>query len=405
MTASERLIAYAKYDTASDPDSASSPSTEKQKRLSEALARELAQLGLADARTDDYGYVYASLPASKGAESATAIGLIAHVDTSPDAPGANVRPRIVKNYQGGDITLNEQQGISLSPRDYPYVEDYRGQDLIVTDGTTLLGADDKAGVAEIMTALERIISEKLPHCALKIAFTPDEEVGRGVDHFDVKGFAAPYAYTVDGGLTDSYNIETFNAASAEVIIHGRNIHPGDAKGKMRNASLIAMEFNALLPEHMRPDRTEGREGFYHLCSVSGAEEECRLRYIVRDHDRAEFERKKQRLCDIKKQLDEKYVEGTVELHVCDSYYNMREVLDNYPEIAERAVKAMKAVGVAEPKAVPVRGGTDGSRLSFMGLPCPNLPTGGRNGHSRFEFTSVQELNKVVDMLLALVRPM
>ena len=373
MKAYERFLKYAAYPTMSNGDSETVPSTEKQLKLAEALRRELNALGLSDARVDRYGYVYASLPANTERPVNT-IGFIAHMDTSSEASDENIKARIV-DYTGGDIVLNEEKNIVTRVSDYPYLADYAGQQLIVSDGTTLIGADDKAGIAEIMTAVEKILTSGMPHGEIRIAFTPDEEIGRGADHFDVAGFGADYAYTVDGGPLGELEYENFNAAGAHITVHGVSIHPGSAKDKMKNAALIAFELNSLLPPEEIPSKTEGYEGFYHLASMSGETETAKLYYIIRDHDRTKFEEKKHRLVKIAETLNQKYGDGTVELSISDSYRNMKEKIEEHMYIVERAKKAMEDVGVP-PKIVPIRGGTDGARLSFMGLPCPNLCTGG-----------------------------
>lgn len=399
----EKFLRYVAVDTASDPEAECFPSTEKQKNLGRMLREELSAMGAQDARMDEYGYVYAVIPPSAGCEAAPALGLIAHMDTSPDAPGANIRPRIVKNYGGGDVLLNEEKHIVLSPEKYPYLNECVGQDLIVTDGTTLLGADDKAGVAEIMQLAEALLGENAPkHGKICIAFTPDEEVGQGADYFDLKGFGAAYAYTVDGGALGGIEYENFNAASAKVQVNGVNIHPGDAKNKMKNALHIAMEFDRLLPPAETPAHTEGYEGFYHLNEMAGDVEGCAMHYIIRDHDRSRFEARKEKMRAIARYLNETFGEGTVELTLTDSYYNMREKIEPHLHLIETAQNAMRAAGV-EPVISPIRGGTDGARLSFEGLPCPNLSTGGCNYHGRFEYIPIQSMEKMVEVLEEIVR--
>ena len=398
MEAYKRFMNYALYPTMSDGNSGTVPSTEKQLRLANALAEELRGMGL-DAKVDGYGYVYSTLPANCSGDVNT-IGLIAHMDTSPDAPDADIKLRIV-DYEGGDITLNEEKGIVMRAADYPYLESYKGQRLITSDGTTLIGADDKAGIAEIITAVEKLISSGAPHGTVRICFTPDEEIGRGADKFDVKGFAADYAYTVDGGALGEFEYENFNAAGAHITVHGISIHPGSAKDKMKNASLIACEFNSMLPPDEIPEKTEKYEGFHHLANMQGSIERASLYYIIRDHDREKFETKKRRFTEIAAALNGKYGDGTVELTLHDSYYNMKEMIEPHPHIIDRALKAMRDVGIT-PRVVPVRGGTDGARLSFMGLPCPNFCTGGENFHSRFEFVSVEAMEKISDMLVRLI---
>ena len=397
----ERFLRYVQYDTTSSEESSACPSTPGQLAFAEVLQKELEELGVSNVRSQN-AYVYGEIPATPGCEQEPAIGFIAHLDTAPAASGANVRPRVVE-YQGGDIVLNEEGPVVMKEADFPYLADYQGQALVVTDGTTLLGADDKAGVAEIMTAAERLLQGDIPHGKLCIAFTPDEEVGRGADHFDVAGFGAEYAYTVDGGDLGDINYESFNAADLKVIIHGRSIHPGSAKGKMRNALLLGMEFHGMLPVEENPMYTEGYEGFYHLEGMQGNEETAQLHYIVRDHDREKFAQKKERVEKIAAYLNDKYGDGTMVLEMADSYYNMKEKLEDRKEILLRAQEAFRACGV-EPYSTPIRGGTDGSRLSFMGLPCPNLSTGGANGHGRFEFASVPAMEKMVEVLVQMARP-
>ena len=402
MKAHERFLHYVSFDTTSDESNPACPSTPGQLTLANALAEELLNLGLSDARVDEHGYVYASLPANCETDTPT-LGFIAHMDTSPDACGHDIHPRIVENYDGGDIVLNEEQHAVMSPNKYTHLRDYIGQDLIVTDGTTLLGADDKAGVAEIMTLVEEIQRDNLPHGKLCFAFTPDEEIGRGADLFDVPGFGAQFAYTVDGGKLGELEYENFNAASAVVTVHGLNIHPGEAKNKMKNALLIAIEFQNMLPAWEIPACTEGYEGFQHLNRMNGDEETATLHYIIRDHDRAKFEAKKERFRRIAAYLNEKHGDGTIELELADSYYNMREKVEPYLFLIENAKRAMLDVGVT-PLVQPIRGGTDGSRLSYMGLPCPNLSTGGHNGHGRFEYIPVQSMDAMVRVLRRLACP-
>lgn len=391
MTVSERFLKYVSFDTQSDEASESCPSTAKQKLLGAALVEEMKAMGIADAYMDADGYVYGTV---QGAPGAPVIGLIAHMDTSPDCSGANVRPRIVE-YSGGNIRLNDTD--VLSPADFPRLSNSVGKHLIVTDGTTLLGADDKAGIAEILTAVEELMSSEVPHAAIRIGFTPDEEIGRGADRFNIKDFGADYAYTVDGGTLGELEYENFNAASAVVTFHGRNVHPGYAKNCMVNSQLIAMEFNALLPVHERPDCTEGYEGFAHLCEMSGNEECSVLKYIIRDHDRAKFERRKARFEEITAFLNQKYGENRVELTLKDSYYNMAEMIRPHMYVVDAALKTMENAGVT-PRVVPIRGGTDGARLSYEGLPCPNLFTGGENYHGRFEYVPIEDMEAAVRVI-------
>ncbi len=396
-TVQQRFLRYVRFDTKSNEDSEACPSTPGQRVLGAALVEEMLAMGVADARMDEHGYVYGTVP---GDPSLPTIGLIAHMDTSPDASGANVQTAVVP-FDGSDICLNSEKQLYLSQKDYPELKHHIGKQLIVTDGTTLLGADDKAGIAEILTAAQHLLNTKCSHATLKIGFTPDEEIGRGADLFDVKGFGADYAYTVDGGMIGELEYENFNGASAKVVVHGRNIHPGAGKDKMVNAQLIAMEFNSLLPEAQRPAYTEGYEGFIHLTDMAGEVELATLYYIVRDHDMQKFLQKKQTMEAAAHFLNEKYGSGTVELILQDSYYNMLEKIEPCMFIVERAKKAMEAVGIS-PVTVPIRGGTDGARLSYMGLPCPNLCTGGVNFHSRFEYIPVEDMEKITEMLIALL---
>lgn len=393
----ERFLRYVSYETTSDEFSETCPSTPKQRLLGEQLVKEMLEMGIEDARIDENGYVYGSIP---GDPALPAIGLIAHMDTAPDASGANIKAKIVP-FDGSDICLNEEQGIYLRESEYPALALHHGKHLIVTDGTTLLGADDKAGVAEILAAAEYLKTARIKHATLKIAFTPDEEIGRGADRFDIPGFGADYAYTCDGGLIGEMEYETFNAAGATVDFKGLNIHPGSAKGKMVNAQYIAMEFQSLLPAAQKPEYTEGYEGFLHLTDMEGSVEHARLRYIIRDHDMGKFTEKKEIMAAAADFLNRKYGGGTVTLAVKDSYYNMREKIEPCFYIVERAMKAMRAVGM-DAKTSPVRGGTDGARLSYEGLPCPNLCTGGDNYHGRFEYIPVEDMEKCVEMLISLL---
>ena len=397
-TVQERFLRYVRFDTTSDEFSETCPSTSKQKVLGQALVEEMLSMGIADARMDENGYVYGTVP---GDPNLPTIGLIAHMDTAPDASGANIRAKVIP-YEGGDILLNGEKGIYLREADYESLKRNKGKHLIVTDGTTLLGADDKAGVAEILTAAQTLLIEGGVHATLKIGFTPDEEIGRGADRFDVAHFGADYAYTADGGTIGELEYENFNAASAKVTVHGLNIHPGSAKNKMVNSQYIAMEFQSLLPQAQKPEYTENYEGFIHLTDMKGEVEESVLRYIVRDHDKTLFEEKKQLMTATAEYLNRKYGDGTVELELKDSYYNMREKIEPHMEIVDRAKRAMAAVGM-EPRTVPVRGGTDGARLSYEGLLCPNLCTGGENYHGRFEYIPVEDMEKCVAMLVALLR--
>ena len=398
MNVTERFLKYVSYPTASAEGMGRTPSTPGQMALAEELARELCDIGLRDARVDGFGYVYASLPANTDKKTNT-VGFFAHMDTAKDAPGAVIKPRLVE-YTGEDIELSA--GIFLRRADYPCLDGYMGQTLVVTDGKTLLGADDKAGIAEIMTALREITDSGMPHGEIRVAFTPDEEIGEGADHFDVAGFSADYAYTVDGGALGEVEYENFNAASARIRINGVSIHPGSAKDRMKNAARIAAEFDSLLPRDEIPERTEGYEGFHHLISISGACEEAELVYIIRDHDMGAFESKKADFIRAGGLINEKYGEGTLDISIKDSYFNMSAVIEKNMFVVERAKEAMTRVGV-DPITVPIRGGTDGARLSFMGLPCPNLSTGGENFHSRFEFVSVSSMEKMVEVLVSIAR--
>ena len=398
QTVTERFLRYVSFDTQSDEQSETCPSTDKQKQLGQALVEEMRDMGISDAYMDEHGYVYGTVPGDKDLPT---IGLIAHMDTAPDASGADIKARIVE-HDGSDILLNPEKGIYLREADYPILKKSRGKHLIVTDGTTLLGADDKAGVAEIMTAAQRLITGGGRHATLKIGFTPDEEIGRGADLFDVKGFGADYAYTADGGTIGTIEYENFNAAGAKVIFHGLNIHPGSAKDKMVNSMYLAMEFQSLLPAAQKPEYTDGYEGFFHLLHMEGEVEESRLDYIIRDHDTDKFERKKDQMAAAAAFMNRKYGEGTVELTVRDSYFNMKKCIEPHMYVVERAKAAMKAAGM-EPEEVPIRGGTDGARLSYMGLPCPNLCTGGENYHGRFEFIPVEDMESCVDMLEHILR--
>lgn len=402
----ERFLKYVKIDTQSADESDTFPSTGKQFHLADVLYQELLDMGVTDIVYDrEYCYLYASIPSNlpgDQAEKIPAIGFIAHMDTSPQVSGTNVKPRVVENYDGGDIVLNEEKQIILSPSDFPQLSSYKGSSLVVTDGTTLLGADDKAGVAEIMTAVEELMTHaEQPHGAVKVAFTPDEEVGGGVDHFNVETFGAQYAYTVDGGPVGELEYENFNAASAKVYITGKSIHPGDAKNRMLNASLLAGAFMQQLPAEQTPEHTEGYEGFYHLHGVQGDIEHAKLDYIIRDHDRVLFEKKKayfQQVCDF---MNCRYGEGTFRAEIRDSYYNMKEKILPEFHLIETAQQAMLDNGV-EPLVAPIRGGTDGCRLSFMGVPCPNLYTGGHNYHGRFEYVCVESMESMVKVIRSIV---
>ena len=398
----QRFLKYVKFDTQSDEETNLTPSTPGQMIFAQYLERELRDLGLEDISLDDNGYLMATLPANTSRRVPT-VGFIAHLDTSPDLSGKNVNPRIVKAYDGADITLNEAKGIVLSPSEFPELLHYVGQDLIVTDGNTLLGADDKAGVAEIMTAAEYLLTHpEVRHGKIRIGFTPDEEVGRGVDFFDVKAFGADFAYTMDGGFEGELEYENFNAASAKIEIQGRNVHPGYAKDKMINAIQVACELNALLPAWERPEHTEGYDGFYHCIALNGTVDQAQISYIVRDHDSARFEARKNYMQECVDLLVRKYGEGVLTLTLKDSYYNMRKMVEPHPQVIDKAIEAMKMAGV-EPLVKPIRGGTDGARLSFMGLPCPNIFTGGMNFHGRYEYCSLTTMHKAMQVILNLAQ--
>lgn len=397
MTVVDRFLKYVTFATQSDEESGITPSTSGQRVFAEALVKELEALGLEEISLDDNSYLMATLPSNMGDKEVPTIGFISHLDTSPDMSGEGVKPRIV-SYAGGDIVLNEAENIVLSPRMFPEMEQYIGQDLIVTDGTTLLGADDKAGVAAIISAVAYLKEHpEIKHGKIRIGFTPDEEIGAGADHFDVEKFGCEFAYTVDGGEIGELEYENFNAAAAKVVFSGRNVHPGTAKDKMVNASLLAVEFASMLPADQRPETTEGYEGFFHLTAMVGSVEQAVLQYIVRDHSRELFEQKKQLLEQITAQLNKKYP-GMVSLEMHDQYYNMREIVEPKKYIVDLASEAMEAVGV-KPQIKPIRGGTDGARLSFMGLPCPNLFTGGHNFHGRYEYIPIPSLQKSMEMVV------
>ena len=396
-TVKDRFLRYVSFDTQSCEESETCPSTAKQKLLGAALVEEMKEMGISDAFMDDNGYVYGTVP---GDPTLPTIGLIAHMDTAPDASGANIRAREVA-YPGGDILLNAEQDIWMKVSDYPNLKRHIGKHLIVTDGTTLLGADDKAGVAEIMTAAAWLLKNGGRHATLKIGFTPDEEIGRGADRFDIKNFGADYAYTADGGLIGELEYENFNAAGAKVTVHGLNIHPGSAKNKMVNSQYIAMEFQSLLPAAQKPEYTEGYEGFIHLLDMEGSVELSTLRYIIRDLDMEKFLEKKALMEAAAAFINRKYGEGTLELTIRDSYYNMRQKIEPVMYVVDRAKAAMEAVGIT-PVVVPVRGGTDGARLSYEGLPCPNLCTGGDNYHGRFEYIPVEDMEKCTEMLVRIL---
>ena len=396
----ERFLRYVSVDTQSNEESASQPSTEKQWDLLKMLCKELNDMGV-EASLDEYGYVMGTIPSNINKE-VPAVGFIAHVDTAPDASGKDVKPQIIKNYDGSDIALKGVQGLYLKPSEFPELLHFIGQTLITTDGTTLLGADDKAGVAEIMNAAQWIMEHPdFKHGTIKIGFTPDEEIGRGVVKFDVKRFGADYAYTMDGGEIGELEFENFNAASAKIHIQGRNVHPGSAKGKMKNAILIGQELNSLLPIEQRPEYTEGYEGFFHIISFKGAVEEADFAYIIRDHDAVKFDRKKEVIRECVDFINRKYGEGTAVLDLRDQYRNMREQVEPHYHIIEKAVKAMEMEGI-KPKIQPIRGGTDGANLSYMGLPCPNIFAGGLNFHGKMEFVPLESIEAAAKVILNII---
>ena len=400
MRAYERLLNYVAVDTPSDPESGLVPSSSCQFDLAKILVEELKALGVENAHVDKKCYVYASIPATPGYEGAKSLGFIAHMDTAPDFNGCGVKPQVITNYNGEDVALGES-GRVLSVKDFPELANFKGRTLITTDGTSLLGSDDKSGVAEIMTMVERILSENIPHGKLCIGFTPDEVIGSGADHFDVEKFGADFAYTMDGGMEGEIEYENFNGAGAVVIVNGNNVHPGSAKDIMINAQLVAMEFNALLPADQVPEKTEGYEGFFHLTDMEGTVEKAKLQYIIRDHDMEAFEAKKAFMDKTAAALNAKYGEGTVELQMKDQYYNMKKMVEPHMHLIEYAKEAAKEVGL-NPKVVAIRGGTDGARLSFMGLPCPNLGTGGFGFHGPYEHVTAEGMDACVEMMLKIV---
>ncbi len=396
----DRFFRYVAVDTQSNEESESQPSTAKQLKLLEMLRDELAAMGV-EATLDEYGYVMGRIPSNIGGK-VPAIGFIAHVDTAPDASGAGIKPQVIKDYDGGDIELKGVPGLALKPSEFPEMLHYIGETLITTDGTTLLGADDKAGVAEIMDAVQYIVEHPgFKHGEIRIGFTPDEEIGRGVVTFDVPRFGAEYAYTMDGGEIGELEFENFNAASAKIHIQGRNVHPGYAKGKMKNAILIGTELNSLLPVEQRPEYTEGYEGFFHLIGFGGSVEEAELTYIIRDHDRQKFEAKKKTILDCCDFINGKYGAGTATPVVKDQYYNMREQVEPHYHVVEKAVKAMEMAGI-KPRIQPIRGGTDGANLSFKGLPCPNIFAGGLNFHGKMEFVPLKSMEKASEVILNII---
>ncbi len=401
MDLKDRFLKYVSFDTQSNESSETFPSTDKQLVMLKYLKEELETIGLQEVTMDEYGYVMATLPATAGKENVPTIGFISHVDTSPDMSGANVKPHIIEKYDGRDIMLGNNCWLKVE--EFPELSFFKGHTLIHTDGTTLLGADDKAGVAEIVTAMEWLMKHpEVEHGKIRVGFTPDEEIGRGVDYFDVKKFAADFAYTMDGGMEGELEYENFNAAGAKITISGRNVHPGMAKNKMINAIDIACELNALLPASERPQFTENYEGFFHCVGIKGSVEEAEINYIIRDHDTDKFEQKKQLMWDVVNFLQRKYGEQTLTLALKDQYYNMRKMVEPHPQVIERARRAMIEAGV-KPLVRPIRGGTDGSRLSFMGLPCPNIFTGGMNFHGRYEYASLTTMNRAMNTIINLAR--
>ncbi len=401
MELKERFLKYVAIDTQSSEESETFPSTGKQWTLLNLLVEEMKALGLTEVSIDKYGYAMGTIPASEGCGNAPVIGFLAHVDTSPDMSGENVRPRIIENYDGSDIVLNN--ALTMRVADFPELKNFVGHTLIHTDGTTLLGADDKAGVAEIMTAAEYLLAHpEIRHGKIRIGFTPDEEIGRGVDFFDVKAFGADFAYTMDGGYEGELEYENFNAASAKIAIQGRNVHPGYAKNKMINAIEVACELNSLIPATERPQYTEGYEGFYHCVGLNGTVEQATISYIIRDHDADKFEQKKVWMWSIVDLLKKKYGEQVLTLTLKDQYYNMRKMVEPHPQVIELAKKAMTEAGVA-PIVRPIRGGTDGARLSFMGLPCPNIFAGGMNFHGKFEYCSLDSMQRAMQVIVNLAR--
>ena len=401
MNITQRFLKYVSFDTQSEGDVATVPSTEKQWALARLLAQELTEMGAKDVTVSEHAYVYATIPATTKKELPT-LGFIAHMDTAPACSGKDIKPQIIPNYDGGEITLNKQLGITMSPAQFPELSQCKGTDLIVTDGTTLLGADDKAGIAEIMTMAEHLLTHtEIPHGTIKIAFTPDEEVGNGPEFFDVKGFGANFAYTVDGGALGELEYENFNAAGARVTVYGKSVHPGSAKNKMVNALLVAMELQRLLPAVQNPAHTEGYEGFFHLDEMHGNVEKVFMDYIIRDHDPKKFEEKKVYFARAVEYLNSVYGKGTIDACISDSYRNMKEQILPHFHLIDNAKHAMEDVGIT-PLVTPIRGGTDGARLSFMGLPCPNLCTGGLNFHGPYECIPVQSMEKVVELLLRIV---
>jgi tripeptide aminopeptidase len=400
----ERFLRYISVDTASDPESSSQPSSAKQLDLSRMLLKELKEMGITDVSLDEFGYVMATIPSNLPAgKKVPVIGFIAHVDSAPDAPGKGVNPQIIKNYNGEDIVINSEKNMVMKVEEFPELLKYKGQTIITTDGNTLLAADDKAGIAEIMSAAEYIMSNpQFLHGEIKIGFTPDEEIGRGVDKFDVNRFGADYAYTLDGGEIGELEYENFNAASAKIFIQGRNIHPGYAKDKMINAIILGTEFNSLLPVEQRPEFTQHYEGFFHIIRFDGTVEEATIQYIIRDHDFEKFDFKKNLIEESVTYMNKKYGSGTFRLELKDQYFNMKKQVEPHYHIVEKAVEAMEMAGV-KPQIKPIRGGTDGARLSFMGLPCPNIFAGGHNFHGRYEYIPLESMAKATEVILNIIK--
>lgn len=403
MTVTERFLKYIAVDTTSDPSSDTFPSTRSQEGFAKALAEEMKETGLENVTVDSYGYVFGTIPSTIEDYQGKILGFIAHMDTSCAESGKNIRPRIIKNYDGKDIVLNEEKQIVMSPRDFSNLTQYQGQDLIVTDGTTLLGGDDKAGIAEILTAAQYLLAHpEIPHGPVRVGFTPDEEIGQGTDHFDVEKFGADFAYTMDGGECGELEYENFNAAEAVADFHGVSIHPGSAKGKMINALRLAMEFESLMPSAQRPECTESREGFIHLDALQGSVDHARSEYIIRDHDMSLFQEKKKHMEDMSRIMNIKYGYEAVSLKIEDSYFNMKEKIEPHKFLIDNVLKVYEKLGI-RPQIQPIRGGTDGAQLSFKGLPCPNLGTGDHNCHGHFEFVCIQAMEKSVEVIVELVK--
>lgn len=401
MRAYERFLNYVPVWTTSDETSETVPSAARELVLAQMLVKEMKGIGISDARVDDKGYVYGHIPATPGYEAKPALGLVAHMDTVADAPGENIKPCLIENYDGEDVNLGDS-GKVLSVSDFPHLPELKGRTLIVTDGTTLLGADDKAGIAEILTAADEVLKSGMPHGRICIGFTPDEEIARGAKHFDVEGFGADYGYTLDGSKEGEIQFENFNASTAIFTIHGISVHTGTAKNVMVNSQTLAAEIHQMLPENERPETTEGYEGFYHLVSVSGTVTETKMKYFIRDFDRESFEKREERLREIAALMNEKYGEGRVEVEITQSYRNMREIIESCYHLVDYAIAAAKAAGV-EPDVAPIRGGTDGARLSFKGLPCPNLGTGGYAFHGVYEHITVEGMDLAVEIVKDIIR--